>query len=279
MDFIKDAPSENPEFGFPKYAEALAQKIVRLQQLPTVVGTFAGWGMGKTTLMRALERDLQGRQVKTLWLSAWKYNELESVRSALIVELASHIANETDAWDKATAVVRNLLWGGVKGVIRAVAPEIPFGQVGVQIATNVGSSIEELKKSASDAFRNPFEETFQELVNEYIGYNDDPNAKLVVFLDDIDRCLPSKAINVLESIKLYLDTGPLVFVVGADRQIIETAIQSMYGADVEYQGRNYLEKIIQIQFPVPPFSRKRVVDLFPRTQGTTNLFQIALDNC
>lgn len=266
MRFIQDIPSENPGFQVAEYTEVLTDKILELDHLPAVIGIYGGWGTGKTTLMRSLERSLRSKDVKVLWLSAWKYNELEDVWSALIVELAAQIANESDGWDKASAVIRGVIVGGVKGVIKAAAKEIPFGEAALQLGGNVVSSIRsENTTSVSEAFNNRFESAFRGLVEEFIHYEDDKDAKLVVFLDDIDRCLPSKAINVLESVKLFLDYGPIVFIVGADRRIIESAIQGIYGANIEYHGRHYLEKIIQIQFPVPPYSRKGVVDLvFPR---------------
>jgi len=265
MEFIKDTPSEDPGFKFSDYAENLATKIVRIDHLPTVIGVFAGWGMGKTTFMRALEGALRAKDVKTVWLSAWKYNQLEEVWAALIVELAARIGDETGARDRALDMARRLVSGGVKGVLQTVAPHVPLGQTAMQIGS---AAAQELKGSDIDAFQNPFEDAFQELVSKHLEGEGDGTQRLVVFLDDIDRCLPDKAITILESIKLYLDRGPLVFVVGADREVIETAIQRRYGTSVDYHGRKYLEKIVHVSFPLPHLSRKGVVELFfPKSNG------------
>lgn len=94
-------------------------------------------------------------------------------------------------------------------------------------------------------FVQKFEEAFRDVVKEYVG----DSQRLVVFIDDIDRCLPKNAITVLESLKLFLDKAPCVFVIGADQSVIQYGIGRLYGA--QYASRDYLEKIIQVPFRVP----------------------------
>ena len=54
-------------------------------------------------------------------------------------------------------------------------------------------------------------------------------ARLIVFVDDLDRCLPEKAIEVLEAIKLFLEVPGVVFVLGMDREVVERGIEARYG--------------------------------------------------
>ena len=90
-----------------------------------------------------------------------------------------------------------------------------------------------------------FEDKFAEVVQEYAG-----DQKLVVFIDDLDRCLPENAITVLESLKLFLDKAPCVFVLGTDREAMAEAIRTTYEG-AELLGRDYLDKIVQVPFAVP----------------------------
>lgn len=85
--------------------------------------------------------------------------------------------------------------------------------------------------------------------------------KVVIFIDDLDRCLPEQAISVLESIKVFLDIQGCVFVLGMDREIVESGIRLRYhesqassdGAfSLALRSRDYLEKIIQVPFDLPP---------------------------
>ena len=74
---------------------------------------------------------------------------------------------------------------------------------------------------------------------------------LVVFIDDLDRCLPQKTIQVLEAIKLFLGKTGCIFVIGADTNVIKQNISKELGL-TNNQARQYLEKMIQINFEIPP---------------------------
>ena len=82
------------------------------------------------------------------------------------------------------------------------------------------------------------------------GYVGNPDGYLVIFIDDLDRCLPENAIAVMEALKLYLDRANCVFVIGAERSIIEVGIKERYKDNPRLSGKDYLEKIIQLPFIV-----------------------------
>ncbi|MBK9941299.1 MAG: hypothetical protein IPP13_06740 [Kouleothrix sp.] len=92
----------------------------------------------------------------------------------------------------------------------------------------------------------------------------DLDRRLVVFIDDLDRCLPEQAIGVLEALKVFLDIPGCVFVLGMDREIIERGIRVRYkefalsgnaaGASFPIAERDYLEKIVQVPFTLPPLN-------------------------
>jgi formylglycine-generating enzyme required for sulfatase activity len=103
-----------------------------------------------------------------------------------------------------------------------------------------------------------FQKNFKELVEQYIRPQ-----KLVVFIDDLDRCMPEKAIEVLEAIKLFLDVEGCTFVLGLDQDVIARGVELKYrelglvkGSEEKprflIDGTRYLEKIIQLPFQIPP---------------------------
>ncbi len=109
-------------------------------------------------------------------------------------------------------------------------------------------------------FLEQFRGQFEHLVREQVT---DSGRKLVVFVDDLDRCLPEKAIDVLEAIKLFLDVEGCVFMLGLDQDIVSRGIMVKYrdfavlkGGDgkpqIPIDGRAYLQKIIQLPFQLPP---------------------------
>jgi hypothetical protein len=134
-----------------------------------------------------------------------------------------------------------------------------------------------------------FRDTFEKLIQHVL-----PRGYLVIFVDDLDRCLPEKAVEVLEAIKLFLDVPGCIFVLGIDQDVVQRGIRLRYGelgyardqeavqlhvdSDVIKEGKDgantyraflqelyadtddvidgarYLEKIIQIPFVLPPVS-------------------------
>lgn len=102
-----------------------------------------------------------------------------------------------------------------------------------------------------------FEDAFRKVITSALG----DEGRLVVFVDDLDRCLPEKAVEVLEAIKLFLEVENTVFVLGLDRDIIRIGIEEYYrsrGSTAPIEGTDYLEKIIQIPFYLPPLSPENV---------------------
>lgn len=84
-----------------------------------------------------------------------------------------------------------------------------------------------------------------------------PN-RLVLFIDDLDRCTHKKAVEVLQAIMLLLadeDGAPFVIFLGIDARVVVKAIEENYGkvlVDAGITGYEYLDKIIQIPFTIPP---------------------------
>jgi iron(II)-dependent oxidoreductase len=105
-------------------------------------------------------------------------------------------------------------------------------------------------------FLEQFQDKFQTLIQNHVQ-----PGRLVVFVDDLDRCLPDKAIQVLEAIKLFLDVPQCVFILGLDHDVIACGVEIRYKdfiqskenqKDHPIDGEKYLEKIIQLPFTIPP---------------------------
>jgi formylglycine-generating enzyme required for sulfatase activity len=87
--------------------------------------------------------------------------------------------------------------------------------------------------------------------------------RLVVFVDDLDRCLPEKAIEVLEATKLFLEVPGTVFVLGMDKEVVERGVEARYREwfelkdeagermELPIKGESYLQKMVQIPFHLP----------------------------
>lgn len=131
-----------------------------------------------------------------------------------------------------------------------------------------------------------FRNEFAQLIHRYINR---AGRRLICFVDDLDRCLPEDSVGVLEAIKIFFDCGegePLscAFVLGMDRRVVEQGIAVRY-ASYRQSGQaraepvdagQYLDKIIQIPFTVPPLSTAQI-ERFARRWCAT--YQPDLERC
>ena len=81
-----------------------------------------------------------------------------------------------------------------------------------------------------------------------------PSTRLVLFVDDLDRCKPSKILEILQSIILLGENTPFIIFLAVDPRVIVSAIESDDGnffGDTGINGYEYLDKIVQVPFSMP----------------------------
>jgi len=133
-----------------------------------------------------------------------------------------------------------------------------FGQLGAISTTRRPPAEEEL------------EGRFRDLVNTALPRRDSGAGsvqRLVVFIDEIDRCRSSQVVAVLETLKTFLDAPRCVYVVAADREFLEGAISESLPKQRTESRRQaasaaaeYLDKIFQHQLTLPPLHVHRMSD-------------------
>jgi len=103
---------------------------------------------------------------------------------------------------------------------------------------------------ASQDLLKVLEQAIDQALNKKQG---DTAKRLVIFIDDLDRCLPKVALQLLEGIKVYLNLNNCVLVFGMDQRQIEEALSKALDSKDTHQAREYLEKICQDihHLPIP----------------------------
>ena len=86
------------------------------------------------------------------------------------------------------------------------------------------------------------------------------NYRIVVFVDDLDRCSPKKALEVLESIKVFLDIEGFIYVLGISHKTIDRLITKAY-KETGIIGSEYIKKIIQIPIKLPSWESVDIISL------------------
>lgn len=104
------------------------------------------------------------------------------------------------------------------------------------------------------AFLDNFREQFSDIVNSIPSRSE---RRIAIFIDDLDRCSPDRAIQVLDAVQLFIDVPGCVYILGLDVDVIHKAVALKYPGDPVAQ-REYLGKIIQLPFHLPPLSHDQV---------------------
>jgi hypothetical protein len=273
VKILIDSPSETPSLGFQPTAAALAQ-IIRDSPPRFAVGIFGDWGSGKTTLMNEIRRKL-GTAVVCVEFNAWRYERepqlliplLDTVRGALVEWAAGQ---DADTRERVRAAARR-----VGRIIRGLAAGLS-GEVGlpgaVKVSYDVGKAADALTMSGEpDQPQSLYVAAFRELSDAFADLVARGATKIVVFVDDLDRCLPDNALDVLESMKLFFDLPGFVFVVGLDEDVVQRAVRTRFpepaapvvagaaadgtAAAISPEAQlalDYVEKIFQVPYRLPP---------------------------
>jgi Cdc6-like AAA superfamily ATPase len=98
------------------------------------------------------------------------------------------------------------------------------------------------------------QDDFAGMVADLVG----KEGRLVVFIDDLDRCTPDKIPDLLEAIKLFTTMPKCVYVLGLDHDIVRQGIFKKYRFEDKREAEEYLEKIVQVPFHLPPLDEGKI---------------------
>ena len=233
-----------------KYAQGLA-RLAESGTTPMVIGIYGTWGMGKTSLMRLIEKELDGTKVRPLWFNPWEHQFDDNPVVALVFKIMEQTGQkwEQSAKEKLALFAAALASGAVKYFTDwkfSIKDLFPFGQHYMEKQF--------LVRDFRMKLRDKLEKLVKEVRTEY------SNRRLVFFIDDLDRCLDDQSLKLLEALKLYLNLEGCVFFLGLNREAMEAALRRHY-PDLDAQA-DYLDKIIQLPFHIPPIdadNRKQFV--------------------
>jgi predicted KAP-like P-loop ATPase len=220
-------------------------------------GIFGSWGSGKTSLMRLIKEDIdkKGKNTKkknraksqkvtdthiTVWFNPWRYESEEHPIVPLCASIISEIDSVIDDLDQSFIKLKKAL--------KAIAHGFTFKAAGVELSLSDildDKKADDIGQLSIVGLALKSLEEFSEKLTE---------KKIIVFIDDLDRCSPTNAVKLLESIKLILNQPNFIFIFGLDRVTIASYFKEKFRNYQEISGDDYLEKLLQVSVYIPDYS-------------------------
>lgn len=233
---------------------------------PLVISLNGGWGTGKTVFLKMWKQYLANNGFSSLYFSAWEDDYCNDALVALIGQIWASLKN-SDYGEIARSVklcAAPLIKSTVFNAIRTMTVGIvDLSEEQLQSASEktvdeylaAGEKLKELKGRLND------------LAQQVRSKTQKP---LILIIDEIDRCRPTFAIELLEKIKHLFDIPGIVFVLGIDREQLGHSVKSVYGADMDVNG--YLRRFIDMEFLLPKTDTKAFISHLFNQLGLSQCF-------
>jgi len=231
---------------------------------PFVLALDSPWGTGKTTAVRMLRSALAIRRIPSVYFNAWKVDYASDPLVALVSALDEIGPKTPDAekrFKEHMVTVRRLTTSVAKHGAVAAVKAATFG------ALEIDATMEKVAADLAGDLTKDLVESFQkekasldklraELEKAIAEVSKDAEAKpLVFFIDELDRCRPSFAIEMLERIKHLFDVNHLVFVLSVDKRQLQAATGAIYGEKID--ASEYLRRFFDMELRLPQSDLKR----------------------
>ena len=220
-------------------------RIVRGQGAPFVISVDGRWGTGKTFLLKRWAQDLQNQdpQWRAIYYNAWEDDFAQDPLLAIIAQLSEHLGEGFG--ERVTKLVKAagplLYYGASLAALVGAGIPLPPIPAGGDDAPSVELDAYEKKTAAKDELR----EVLERLASEVRKESGQP---LVFIIDELDRCRPTFAIELLERVKHIFDVPNMVFVFGINRGELVKSLESVYG---EIDAGTYLRRFFDMEFLLP----------------------------
>jgi len=254
------------------YADFLTQTLLNSGRPTFVLNIDSSWGSGKSFFLQHWYEDIKQNH-PAIFFDAWKTdyskNPFISISSCFLEELTQYLPN------REREAIKDKMYKGIVGIVSHTLPVViksiakkAMGDEGFEALKNIGTETEEgladsaeaIAKSAINGhfetqsniviFKNVIEETLHKIKED-----GKLNAPLFVFVDELDRCRPNYAIELLETIKHLFDIEGVIFILATDTAQLASSVKSIYGES--FSAEVYLKRFFDQSYTLPPPSTQQ----------------------
>lgn len=235
-----------------------------ITQCPTPMTTAiqGDWGSGKTSSLIAIKNEDKLKDAWVLEFNTWQYSQF-NLGEQLVFSLLGEILTQLETMIKHSSSEvlqseKEPLKEKLARVARTISPLAKFGAT----MLGFGGAVEALEQTVAESDTedtlgpnqliesiSTLRSDLQDLVDAITKSGPD---RIYIFIDDLDRLEPERAVEVMEALKVFLNLRGCVFVLAIDFSVVLRGVRSKYGADFsEDKARSFFDKIIQIPFNLP----------------------------
>lgn len=232
---------------------------------PFVMAMDSPWGTGKTSSVRMLKEIMEEKGYRCLYFNAWKADHIADPLIPLVAQVVGAMDPSDRAGTERTAITK------VKRTAEAIGKLML--NVGARAATAGFLTADDVTEAiaADGAGR-----AIDTVIDAYLKQNDlyqqlrdelstvvsllpseQQKEHLIFFIDELDRCRPTFAVDLLERVKHIFDIEKVIFVLSVDAAQIAASVKSVYGEGIDSHG--YLQRFFDLTFSLPPVQSRAFV--------------------
>ncbi len=253
VEVPEDEPFTNDLLGRQQFGEALAASLEAIEG----AGVFAldgRWGTGKTTFVRMLTQHLRNKGFEVIEINAWETDftgePLAALSSALVSATPANLRD--DLKKRAIELIKIV---GPSALRLATAGVL---SIDATLEKNAGDIFAKWAESGLSRFENRSKslDSFREQL-ERLAKTAGQGRPIVVMVDELDRCRPTYAVEMLETIKHVFDVPGILFVLALNRVQLDNSATTLYGDFVDPES--YFRRFFDVELRLPDPDRETLV--------------------
>lgn len=273
-----DSPWADDILNRAQIAERLTN-LIRTQSAPLVISIDGYWGTGKTFMLKRWQKDLENQGFQAIYFNAWEDDFCDDPLLAILGQLSEHFS------EGELKVLAAKILQSAKPLLRRNALSILEKHTGITL------QIDESEQDDRDfvkeylAQRATKDEVKKHLERMSHAVHNETGHPLVFIIDELDRCRPTFAIELLERVKHIFDVPNLLFVLGINQDELCKSLKSLYG---EIEADIYLRRFFDLEFTLPEvdsqmfcnhlFDKFELEDFFAKFGTSSNAHKYVADH-
>ncbi len=259
--------SENPWADDLLARQQIATRLTNLvatQEPPLTISLHGQWGTGKTFMLKRWQKDLEGTGFKAIYFNAWEDDFCDDPLLAILGQMT-----ETFKEGSLKTLTQKIVTTAVT-LFKRNALSVLSNKIGITLDTEQNER-DLLKEYFNE--RATKDELKEHLAKLSAAVSHETKHPLVFIIDELDRCRPSFAIELLERVKHIFDVPHMVFVFGLNRDELSKSLSSVYG---DINTDVYLRRFFDFELNLPEAdSRGFATQLIDRFQIADVFQQLA----